>query len=76
MAKEKTLITGPYPTSEDMARIFNIPMSEVRRIEREAELIMAENDRKAALKAARKKAARNAARRAQRARLKESGRST
>jgi hypothetical protein len=46
--------------------------AEVRRIERKTELIMAENDRKAALKADKKRAARNAARRKQRALLKES----
>jgi hypothetical protein len=72
-AKKKTLITGPYPTAEDMVRIFGVSMARIRRIEREAELIMAENDRKASEKAARKKAVRNAARRKQRALLKESG---
>jgi hypothetical protein len=73
MPKAKTLITGPYPTAEEVGRIFGMRMSEVRRIVAEVDQQMAENDRKAAEKAARKKAARNAARRQQRARLKKSG---
>jgi hypothetical protein len=61
-ARKKTLITTPYPTAEDMHRIYGIPMARIRYIERLTEQIMAENDRKAARTAARKKAARNAAR--------------
>jgi hypothetical protein len=73
MPRAKTLITGPYPTPEEVGRIFGMRMSEVRRIVAEVDQQIAENDRKAAEKVARKKAARNAARRQQRARLKESG---
>ena len=40
MPRKKTLITTPYPTSEEIARTYGIPMSEVRRIEKAAELII------------------------------------
>lgn len=72
-AKKKTLITGPYPTAEELGRLFGMSKAEIRRSVQEMHRIMDEIDKKAARKAARKKAARNAARREQRARLKESG---
>jgi hypothetical protein len=73
MAKAKTLITTPYPTAEQIGKVFGMSKTEIRRSVAEMHLIMDENDKRAARKAARKKAARNAARREQRARLKASG---
>jgi TfoX/Sxy family transcriptional regulator of competence genes len=71
MPRAKTLITGPYPTPEEVGKIFGMSDAEIRHAVARAERVMAEIDAEAAEKAARKRAARNAARRKQRALLKE-----
>jgi hypothetical protein len=75
MPRAKTLITGPYPTPEEVGKLFGMSDAQIRRAVEGMDRAMAEIDAEAAQKAARKRAARNASRRKQRALLKKTGRS-
>ena len=71
MPREKQVITGPYPTPEEVGKIFGMTDEEIRHAVEGMERIMAETDAEAARKAARKRDARNAARRKRRVLLKK-----